>query len=97
MTYCGVATPFCGVHVYVMSAMGMSGPGTALEKLTCSVLGHLVQEGIVAKLAGDSYCGGHAPEELLNNGERVLDALHRCNLNLSASKTIIAPKNKQQS
>jgi hypothetical protein len=56
------------------------------------VLGHLVQEGNVAKLAGDLYCGGHTPEELLNNGERVPDALQRCNLNLSASKTIVAPK-----
>ena len=92
MKYCGVATPFRGVRVYVRSAMGMPGSETALEELTCRVLGHLVQEGIVAKIADDLYCGGHTPEELLNNWERVLDALQRCNLSLSASKTIIAPK-----
>lgn len=92
MKYCGVVTPFQGVRVYVRSAIGMPGSETALEELTCRVLGHLVQEGVVAKIADDLYCGGHTPEELLNNWERVLIALHKCSLNLSASKTIIAPK-----
>lgn len=92
MKYCGVVTPFQGVRVYARRAMGMPGSETALEELTCRVLGHLVQEGVVAKIADDLYCGGHTPEELLNNWERVLIALHKCSLNLSASKTIIAPK-----
>uniref|UniRef100_A0A8W8NMM5 Reverse transcriptase/retrotransposon-derived protein RNase H-like domain-containing protein n=1 Tax=Magallana gigas TaxID=29159 RepID=A0A8W8NMM5_MAGGI len=70
----------------------MPGSETALEELTCRVLGHLVQKGVVAKIADDLYCGGHTPEELLHNWERVLIALHKCSLNLSASKTIIAPK-----
>ena len=91
MKYCGVATPFRGVRVYVRSAMGMPGSETAL-KLTCRVLGHFVQEGVVAKIADDLYGGGHTQQELLNNWERVLDALQRCNLNLSASQTSIAPK-----
>lgn len=47
MKYCGVVTPFQGVRVYVRSAMGMPGSETALEELTCRVLGHLVQEGVV--------------------------------------------------
>ena len=88
MKYCGVVTPFRGVRVYFRS--GMSGSETALEELTCPVLGHLVQEGVVAKIADDLNCGGHTQQELLNNWKRV--ALQRCNLNLSASKTIIAPK-----
>lgn len=92
MKYCGVVTPFQGVRVYARRAMGMPGSETALEELTCRVLGHLVQEGVVDKIADDLYCGGHTPEELLNNWERVLIALHKCSLNLSASKTIIAPK-----
>lgn len=92
MKYCGVVTPFQGVRVYARRAMGMPGSETALEELTCRVLGHLVQEGVVAKIADDLYCGGHTPEELLNNWERVLIALHKCSLNMSASKTIIAPK-----
>ena len=33
MKYCGVATPFKGVRVYVRSAMGMPGSETALEEL----------------------------------------------------------------
>ncbi|XP_062568793.1 uncharacterized protein LOC134230943 [Saccostrea cucullata] len=91
MKYCGVSTPFRGVRVYVRSAMGMPGSETALEELTCRVLGHLVQEGVVAKIADDLYCGGNTPEDLMRNWERVLEALHRSSLNLSTSKTIIAP------
>lgn len=91
MKYCGVATPFRGVRVYARSAMGIPGSETALEELTCRVLGHLVQEGIVAKIADDLYCGGNTSEQLIHNWERVLDALQKSSLNLSASKTIIAP------
>ena len=50
MKYCGVATPFRGVHVYARLAMGIPGSETALEELMCLVLGHLLEEGVVAKL-----------------------------------------------
>ena len=91
MKYCGVATPFKGVRVYTRGAMGMPGSETALEELMSRILGHLVQEGRVAKLADDLYCGGSSPTEALRNWEMVLDALHLNNLRLSASKTIICP------
>ena len=64
MKYCGAATPFRGVRVYTRCAMGMPGSETALEGLMCSVLGDFLQDGIVAKLADDLYCGGSTPEEL---------------------------------
>ena len=67
MKYCGVATPFKGVRVYVRSAMGMPGSETALEELMCRVLGHLQQDGVIAKIADDLYCGGNTPLELLQN------------------------------
>ena len=92
MKYCGVATPFKGVRVYVRSAMGMPGSETALEEVMCRVLGPLLQDGSVAKIADDLYCGGNTPQELLCNWKRVLQALHSCNLRLSAHKTIISPK-----
>ena len=41
MEYCGVATPFRGVRVYVSTSMGMPGSETALEELLCRVLGDL--------------------------------------------------------
>lgn len=91
MKYCGVVTPFRGVRVYARSAMGMPGSETALEELMCRVLGDLLQAGVVAKLADDLYCGGNSPEELFDNWTRVLHALSRCNLRLSASKTVINP------
>lgn len=92
MKYCGVTTPFRGVRVYVRSAMGMPGSETALEEMTCRVLGDLLQDGSVAKLADDLYCGGDSPEELLVNWRKVLSALHDNNLRLSAAKTIIGPR-----
>ncbi|XP_066019216.1 uncharacterized protein [Pocillopora verrucosa] len=92
MKYCGVATPFKGVRVYARSTMGMPGSETALEEVMCRVLGPLLQDGVVAKIADDLYCGGNTPLELLHNWNRVLQALHKCNLRLSAHKTIINPK-----
>ncbi|KAK3105126.1 hypothetical protein FSP39_017698 [Pinctada imbricata] len=92
MKYCGVVTPFKGIRVYTRCAMGMPGSETALEELTCRVLGDLLEEGIVTKLADDLYCGGNTPQELLENWTKVLEALQKCNLKLSATKTVIAPR-----
>ena len=92
MKYCGVASPFQGVRVYARSAMGMPGSETALEELMSRVLGDLLEEGIATKIADDLYCGGNSPEELLQNWTKVLQALHKCDLQLSASKTIINPQ-----
>ena len=92
MRFCGVVTPFRGVRVYTRCAMGMPGSETCLEELMSRVLGDLVQEGFVAKIADDLYCGGNSPEELLGNWQRVLSAVSKNNLRLSASKTVIAPK-----
>ena len=92
LKYCGVATPFRGIRVYTRSAMGMPGSETALEEMMCRVLGDLIQEGCVTKLADDLYCSGNSPETLLSNWRRVLESLDRCNLRLSPTKTIICPK-----
>ena len=90
--YCGVATPFKGIRAYARCAMGMPGSETALEELMCRVLGNLLQEGVVAKIADDLYCGGNSPEELTDNVRRMLEAIHKSGLKLSANKTIICPK-----
>lgn len=92
MKYCGVATPFKGVRVYTRSAMGMPGSETCLEELMSRILGDLIQEGCVAKIADDLYIGGQTPDEVLSNWRRVLTLLQNNNLRLSASKTIICPK-----
>ena len=60
--------------------MGMPGSEKALEELMCRVLGELIQEGIVAKIADNLFCGGNTPTELLANWRRVLKALAKCNL-----------------
>ncbi|PFX17944.1 hypothetical protein AWC38_SpisGene17719 [Stylophora pistillata] len=57
MKYCGVATPFKGIRVCTRSAMGMPGSETSLEELMSRVLGDLIQEGCVAKIADDLFNG----------------------------------------
>lgn len=90
--FCGVHTPYKGLRVYNVGCMGLPGVEVALEELTCRVVGDLVQEGKVAKLADDFYVGGDTPEELLENFRLVLHRFLECNLKLSARKTKIAPK-----
>ena len=68
------------------------GSETCLEELISRVLGGLIQEGRVAKLADDLYCGGHTAEEALENWSLVSAALQHNNLRLSAHKTVICPK-----
>ena len=91
MKYCGVATPFRGIRVYTRCAMGMPGSETCLEELMCRVLGDLIQDGGVAKIADDLYCGGDTAEEALINWGRVLELMDHNNLGLNAPKTIICP------
>ena len=72
MRYCGVATTFRGIRVYTRSAMGMPGSETALEEMMCRVLGDSLQDGTVAKLADDLYCGVNIIDNLFSNtGNRV--------------------------
>ena len=85
-------TPFRGVRVYTRSAMGIPGSETALAEHICRILCNCLEDGIAAKLADDLYCGADSPEELLINWKRILDALQKCNIKLSPSKTIICPR-----
>ena len=82
---------YCGVHVYTRTAVGMPGSETALDELMTRVLGDLLQEGVVTKLADDLYCGRNTLPDLRYNWERVLQVLAKCELRLSAAKTIIFP------
>ena len=58
--------------------MGMPGSKTALEELMCRVLGDLLQEGCVSKIANDLFCIDNSPEELLFYWKKVLVALDKC-------------------
>jgi hypothetical protein len=54
---------------------------TALEELMCRIL----QEGSVAKLADDLFCGGDTLDEVWRNCGRVLEALKKSDIRLSFS------------
>ena len=90
--FCGVHTPYRGLRVYNVGCMGLPGVEVALEELTSLMFGDMVRDGKVAKLADDLFVGGSTPEELLANFEVFLHRLLECNIKLSPSKTIIAPK-----
>ena len=72
--------------------MGMPGSETALEELMCRMFGDFLQEGSVAKIADDLFCGGDTLDELLRNWGRVLEELKKSDIRLSPTKTVICPK-----
>ena len=90
--FCGVHTPYKGLRVYNVGCMGLPGVEVALEELTCLLLGDMVEQGKVAKLADDLYVGGDTPDDLLKNFELVLHRMLEANIKLSPTKTVIAPK-----
>ena len=69
MKYCGIATPFRCTRVYTHCAMGMAGSEVALEELMCRIMGSLVMEGSMAKIADDMYIGGNSIPELAGDWE----------------------------
>ena len=91
MKWCATPTPFHGLRVYLRSAQGMPGSSETLEELMSTVLGHLVQQGRVAKIADDLYVGGDTVAELYSNWASVLQILFSNGFHLNASKTKVAP------
>jgi hypothetical protein len=89
--YLGTLTPYKGLRVYTRAAMGMPGSTEYLDELMARVLGDLISEGVVIKLADDLYTGGNTMSDLLYNWERILKRFEDNNLRLSASKTVICP------
>ena len=90
--YAGTASPFKGVRVFNRAAMGLPGSETALEELMNRVVGDLIMEGCVAKVADDCYCGGDTIDSALSAYERLIAAFAANNLGLNPAKTVIFPK-----
>ena len=92
MPYLGTMTPFKGIRLYARAAMGMPGSTEYLEELMSRVLGHLQQNGNVAKIHDDLYAFADSVDELYHVWEEVLLVLSDNNLSLSAEKTEIVPE-----
>ena len=73
------------------SALGMLGLEMALEALMCHVFGNLLEEGVVTKIADDLYCRRNTPKDI-QNWQKVPQAIDKCDLCLSALKTVINPQ-----
>ena len=71
MKFCGTATPFKGIRVYQRSAMGMPGSETALEELLSCILGDLITNHAVIKMADNLFCGLATLHELFHNWSLV--------------------------
>ena len=71
--------------------MGMPGSESAIEELMSRVLGDLIVEGNVTKIADDLYCGANSIEDLFHVSSNVLQLLSDNDLRLSAPKTVILP------
>ena len=91
MKYLGVVTPFKGTRIYTRAAMGMPGSTEHLNELMFRVLGDLIREGVVMKIADDLYIGGDSIGSLLHNWECVLHKFECNHLRLSATKSVICP------
>ena len=89
--YVGVVTPYRGTLVYCRSVMGLPGSESALEELLSRILGDLILQGVVIKLADDLYCGSDSVEELVEVWESVLNKLKSNGLKLSPDKTVVCP------
>jgi len=92
MPYLATVTPIKGIRVYLRSAMGMPGSSEYLQELTSRVFGDFLQEGFVTMIADDLFIGANTIHELADNWSKVLERMHKNNLTLSASKTVICPK-----
>ena len=72
--------------------MGMPGSETALEELLCRILGDLITQGSVTKIADDLHVGGETQADLLKNWKAVLECFSTADICLTGPKTIIAPR-----
>ena len=93
--WCATPTPFRGLRVYMVSAQGMPGSSETLEELMSTILGHKIQEGVVAKIADDLYVGGQDIPELFESWSEVLDIMIKNGLVLKCGKTYICPTTTQ--
>ena len=95
MKWCATPTPFKGLSVYAVSTQGMPDSSETLKETMCAVLGPLIQEGCVAKIADDLYVGGKDIPSLFSNWSKTLERICSSDLTLKANKTVIAPTHLQ--
>ena len=88
----GTPTPFKGLKVYLVSAMGQPGSSEALEELISKVFGDFIYEGWFIHIADDFNVSAHTVKQLFTNWIQVLQRFLASNLSLSAPKTIICPR-----
>ena len=91
LKYVGVVTPFRGTLVYKRAVMGLPGSEASLECLLSRILGDLIMEGSVVKLADDLYVGANTVEQLISSWRNVLKLLQHNGLKLSPTKTVCCP------
>ena len=72
MKYAGDVTPYKGLRVYTRDAVGLPGSSEHLDELMYRILGTLIHDGHVTKIADDHYVGANHPDTLVSVWEKVL-------------------------
>jgi hypothetical protein len=89
--YTGIVTPYRGTLVYQRAVMDLPGSEASLECLLSRILGDLMIEGSVIKLAEDLYVGADKVEDLAVTWSKVLKLLDDNGLRLKPYKTVCCP------
>ena len=58
--YLATVTPFKGLRVYLLSAMGMPGSSEFLQELTSRAFGDFIVDGFLTVIADDLFVGGNS-------------------------------------
>ena len=76
----------CGTLAYARAPIGLLGMDAVQEELTDKLLGDLVIDGKVAKVADNVYFGGETIEELHQVFEEIIQRCHCADLRIKPSK-----------
>ena len=79
----------CGTLAYARAPMGLLGMDAVQEELTDKLLGDLVVQGSVAKVADNIYFGGDTLADLHLVFEEIVSRCHLANLRLKPSKIFL--------
>ena len=85
-------TPYGGIRYFKRSIQGLLGQTEEQDELLARVLHKPLQAGKCVKIADDMFTGGETIEDAIQNFKELMNILQANNLKISASKTVLFPK-----
>jgi len=90
--WCAIQTPYGGIRYFKRSIQGLLGQTEEQDELLARVLHKPLQAGKCVKIADDMFTGGETIEDAIQNFKELMNILQANNLKISASKTVLFPK-----